>query len=246
MCISRSVALAALCATAGAALARDARADWNGGDPAASSVASLAAFHWTTNAPSPGYRAYAFDNFVWTNTGGGMVGTIGGYYTTFNGTPITGVSAAAWEIRSGMSPGNGGTLVASGVGVPAVSPTGFIAGQPGNPTLSPVLRVELDVADFALAPGNYWVALSIGDAGVGSSGFVVETLGANSIGTGINDGQALYFQGDGVNMPPWDYVDVTTTWGAPMDMAYFVTEVPAPGPVALLGFGGLIAARRRR
>ncbi len=238
----------AVAVSAGVGGSSTAQAAWSGGEPSPISTAPLAAFYWTTGAPTPGYQAFAFDNFVWTNAGGGMVDTIGGYFASFGGTPITGVTVAGWEIRSGMSPGNGGTLVASGVGAPVTAATPFNIGQVGNPFLSPALRVELDVADFALAPGNYWVALSIGDAGTNGTGFVVETTGTNSVGLGIDDGQALYFQGDNINPPSWNYVDVTTTFGGPMDLAYFITEVPAPGAAALLGLSGLVTvgSRRRR
>jgi len=234
--------------TAGLSLAASpAGADWYGGDPAAHMATPLAAFHWATNAPTPGYQAFAYDNFVWTNAGGGMVSTLGGYYSSFAGVPITGVTVAGWQIRSGMSPGVGGTLVASGIGAPVTSSTPFMVGQvPGDPPNHPIVRVDLDVPDFALAPGNYWLAVSIGDAGANGGGFVAGTTGANSIGTGINDGQSIYFQGDNVSPNIWNYADVATTFGPQTDLAYFITEVPPPGAAAVLGLGALVATRRRR
>jgi len=234
--------------TAGLSLAASpAGADWYGGDPAAHMATPLAAFHWATNAPTPGYQAFAYDNFVWTNAGGGMVSTLGGYYSSFAGVPITGVTVAGWQIRSGMSPGVGGTLVASGIGAPVTSSTPFMVGQvPGDPPNHPIVRVDLDVPDFALAPGNYWLAVSIGDAGANGGGFVAGTTGANSIGTGINDGQSIYFQGDNVSPNIWNYADVATTFGPQTDLAYFITEVPTPGAAAVLGLGALVATRRRR
>jgi len=233
--------------TAGLSLAASpTRADWYGGDPAAFMAIPLAAFHWATGAP-PGYQAFAYDNFVWTNAGGGMVSTLGGYYSSFAGVPITGVTVASWQIRTGMSPGVAGTLVASGIGAPVTSSTPFMVGQvPGDPPNHPIVRVDLDVLDFALAPGNYWLAVSIGDAGVNSGGFVVGTTGANSIGTGINDGQSIYFQGDNVSPNIWNYADVAATFGPQTDLAYFITEVPTPGAAAMLGLGALVATRRRR
>jgi|GEM_PF-2168184 len=249
---SSSKTITAVTATAGALLgvsvgASTARADWYGGDPAAFMAVPLAAFHWATGAPTPGYQAFAYDNFVWTNAGGGMVSTLGGYYSSFAGVPITGVTVASWEIRTGMSPGVAGTLVASGIGAPVISSTSFMVGQvPGNPPDHPIMRVELDVTDFALAPGIYWLAVSIGDAGANSGGFVVGTTGANSIGTGINDGQSIYFQGDNVSPNLWNYADVAATFGPQTDLAYFITEIPTPGAAAVLALGGLVAMRRRR
>jgi hypothetical protein len=228
-----------------AAVTSTASADWYAGDPASTTFTPLAAFAWNTNVPSPGYLAFTFDNFAWTNAGGGMVGSIGGHFISAGNGPITGVTYAQWEIRSGVSVGNGGTLIASGSGVPVATSTAFNSLMTGAPSADPVLRVELDVADFALAPGNYWLGFSIGDAGAGVGGFVAETIGANGIGGPLNDGNAIYFQGDGTTIP-WNWVDVASTWGGPMDAAYFINEVPAPGAAALLALGGLLATRRRR
>ena len=228
-----------------AALTSIASADWYAGDPASSTLAPLGGFAWNTNAPAPGYVAFTFDNFAWTSAGGGMVGSIGGHFISAGNGPLTGVTYAQWEIRSGVSVGNAGTLVASGSGVPLLTATSFTSQITGYAVPDPVARIELDVADFALAPGNYWLGFSIGDAGAGGGGFVAETVGANGIGGPLNDGNAIYFQGDGTNNG-WNWVDVAATWGGPMDAAYFITEVPAPGAAALLGLGGLLAARRRR
>ena len=91
-----------------------AQAGWYAGDPSPTTLAPLAAFAWATNAPSPGYVAYTFDNFTWTGASGGLVDTIGGHFISAGNGPITGVTYAQWEIRSGVSIGNGGTLIASG------------------------------------------------------------------------------------------------------------------------------------
>jgi hypothetical protein len=219
-------------------------AHWYGGDPASITVVPLAGFAWSTNHPSPGWAAFAFDNFTWTHTNGGMVDTIGGYFFTHTGSPLPGVTYAQWEIRTGLSPGNPGTLIASGSGVPVLTPTGFITqvGPTGGP--EPVGRVELDVPDFLLPPGNYWLGFSIGDVGAGLGGFVAETVGANGIGGPLNDGNVFYFHGDGINNP-WNYVDVTATFG-PMDLAYYITEIPAPSTGLVAMLAGVLMARRRR
>jgi uncharacterized protein (TIGR03382 family) len=222
-----------------------AHAGWYAGDPAATTAVPLAAFAWTTNIPSPGYVDYPFDNFTWTNAGGGIVDTLGGFYISTTGVALSNVTYAQWEIRSGVSVGNAGTLVASGSGVPVTTATAFTTQFVGYSTLEPVVRVELDVSDFALAPGNYWFGMGVGDAGNNVGAFVAETIGANGIGGPLDDGNAIYFQGDGTNNP-FNYVDVAATWGSPMDMSYFVTEVPTPSALALLTLGTGVLLRRRR
>lgn len=236
---------AAFCAGAIACIPVSTYADWYAGDPSPTSLVPLAAFAWVTNVPSPGYAAYTFDNFTWTNANGGVVDTLGGHFMSTLGIPITGVTFAQWEIRTGVSVGNGGTLVASGSGVPVLSSTSFLSQFIGSPNVDPVARVELDVPDFVLAPGNYWLGFSIGDAGGGVAGFVAETVGTNGIGGPLDDGNAIYYQGDGTSNP-WNWVDVASTWGGPMDAAYFITEVPAPSGAAVLGVAGVVMVRRRR
>ncbi|MFZ2874386.1 MAG: hypothetical protein WAZ94_07875 [Phycisphaerales bacterium] len=232
-------------AAAIACLTGAAHADWYAGNPASTTLAPLGGFAWSTGAPSPGYVAFTFDNFTWTNAGGGMVGSLGGHFISAGGGPISSATYAQWEIRSGVSAGNAGTLVASGSGVPVLTSTSFTSQIIGYAVPDPVARVELDIADFVLAPGNYWLGFSIGDAGAGGGGFIAETVGTGGVGGPLNDGNAFYFQGDGTTNP-WNYVDVTSTWGGPMDAAYFITEVPAPAGTGILALGVLTIVRRRR
>ncbi|MCC6951375.1 MAG: hypothetical protein IT433_08005 [Phycisphaerales bacterium] len=240
MTMKSSFAAAAIACFAGSA-----HADWYAGDPASTTLVPLAAFAWSTGAPSPGYVAFTFDNFTWTNAGGGMVGSIGGHFISGTGGPISSATYAQWEIRSGVSAGTAGTLVASGSGVPVLTSTAFTSQVIGYPVPAPVARVELDVADFALAPGNYWLGFSIGDTGAGVTGYVAETIGTAGVGGPLNDGNAFYYQGDGTTNP-WNYVDVTARWGGPMDAAYFITAIPAPAGTGILALGALTIVRRRR
>lgn len=233
-----------LCAAVISSAASISHGSWYAGDPSAVTVAPLAAYAWSTNVPFPGYAAYTFDNFNWTNANGGVVSSLGGHFISLAGTAITGITYAQWEIRSGVSAGNGGTLVASGSGVPSSITTSFTSQYIGYSTQDPVARVELDVPDFVLAPGTYWLGFSIGDAGIGNTGYVAETTGTNGIGSPLDDGNAFYFQGDGTTNP-WNYVGVTF-WGGNLDAAYFVNSVPTPGAASLLGVAALMSTRRRR
>lgn len=245
--MARRFARVSLVGILAAAVPSAAIADWYGGDPAAVTTLPLAAFHFATNSPAPGFQAYAFDNFTWTpGAGGGVVDVMGGYYTSFSSTPLAGVTVASWEIRTGLSNGNGGTLIASGTGPATQTSTPYLVNVVGNgPPAYAVERVTIDVPDFTLAPGNYWFAMSIGDAGVGATGFVTNTLGTNGIGGPLGDDLAIYYQGDSSNTS-WNWVDLQMAGYNDEDMSYFINEVPAPGAVAVLGLGGFMALRRRR
>src|SRR4051794_16749528 len=61
-----------------------------------------------------------YDNFDVTAPGGWTIDTV----WSSDSMQFTGVTQASWSIRTGMSVGNGGTVVASGVGAATQTPTG--------------------------------------------------------------------------------------------------------------------------
>ena len=85
------------------------------------------------------------------------------------------VPKAHWEIRSGMSPGKGGKVVASGQGRAKVTRTGAVANAD-----MPVYRVEVDGLHVKLSPGRYW--LSVSPVGYAQPWFLCPTRGANAVG----------------------------------------------------------------
>jgi hypothetical protein len=89
----------------------------------------------------------------------------------------TNVTGASWEIRQGMSEGNRGTLIASGMTMtPVVTPTG----RSGFGYTE--FMIEVTGLNVSLAPGTYWLDVTpIGD-GTGRS-FDSATSGANCVGT---------------------------------------------------------------
>jgi hypothetical protein len=86
---------------------------------------------------------------------------------------------ADWEIRSGVSEGNGGTLVASGTATPIATPTGrsFFGLTEA--------QVLVDVS-LILAPGTYWVSVAPIDPN-GSETFNSNSFGLNAVGTHTPD-----------------------------------------------------------
>jgi MYXO-CTERM domain-containing protein len=90
--------------------------------------------------------------------------------------------------------------------------------------------------------GDYWVGLTP-SAAFGTYGQEFHLLQDPAFG----DQAALRNPGGGFGAPNWTAA-ATLIGGGPYDMNFRLegTVVPAPGAAALLGLGGLLAARRRR
>ncbi|HRX84278.1 MAG TPA: PEP-CTERM sorting domain-containing protein [Phycisphaerae bacterium] len=222
------------------AISSTAKADWYGGDPTLTTPVPTAAFYY---APS-GNTHLALENFTWTaGVGAGIVDKVGGNYFSYAPGNIPGnITEAYWEIRSGASVGNGGTLVASGLVTPTISPTAFtVAGEP-------VTRVTADIPNFLLANGNYWFGMSLKDAPV-NGWFVANTQGASGIGGPLADGQTLYHVIDSSNAVVVNYVDLAGTYGGDpsnhLDISYFVNEAPEPATAGLMAIAGIVLLGRR-
>jgi hypothetical protein len=149
------------------------------------------------------------------------------------------VTAADWEIRTGVSEANAGTLVASGT------------------TNSPVVtqiycdfsfceyQVEVTGLNFFLAPGTYWLNVTPVGNGTGRS-FDATTSGANCVGTPCGNDQNAFFNSTFFGA----YFTSTSNEGQPYDysMGVIGAVVPEPATVALLscGIGALLLTLRRR
>jgi hypothetical protein len=92
--------------------------------------------------------------------------------------------SADWEIRSGVSAGNGGTLVASGNGAATTTATGRSGFGLDEFTISTPVGV-------VLGSGTYWLMVRPVDSGAGRS-FVSTTSGANSVGAIGNNGNSFF------------------------------------------------------
>ena len=120
-------------------------------------------------------QASVYDNFVVTTATGWDVTDV--FSDNLLNTNVTG---ATWEIRSGITPGNGGTLVASGM---TLTPTVTATGRSGFGFTEYQVKVSgLNVHLPQLPAGQfYWLNVTpIGD-GTGRS-FDSDTSGANAVG----------------------------------------------------------------
>jgi hypothetical protein len=145
------------------------------------------------------------------------------------GLPITG---ADWEIRTGISEGNAGILVASGT---TNSPVVTATGRSGFGFIEYMVEVTgLNVFLPMLSSGqHYWLNVTPIGNGTGRS-FNSTTSGANCVGTPCgNDGNSFFnsttfgtfFQGPGVN----DFSN-----------GVIGTVVPEPPPWAMMAMGAVV------
>jgi len=163
----------------------------------------------------------------------------------FTVSPMT-VTGADWEIRTGVSEGNAGTLIASGTtNLPTVTPTGR---GTFNFTEYMVEVTGLNIFLPMLPLGqHYW--LNVTPVGNGTGRFFnSNTSGAHCVGTPCGNDQNAFF-----NSTYFGYYFTSTgnpDLGQPYDFSNGVigTVVPEPATVALVtcGMGALLIALRRR
>jgi hypothetical protein len=162
---------------------------------------------------------------------------------------------AQWEIRSGVSPGVGGTIVAGGVGFASQT----LIGNAGLPTGYSEYTVGVSGLSVTLGPGTYYLEVAPISLSRRQLSYILTTSGANAIGTPPgNDGSSYvygsyYVSGGGYNYEPaGDYVTSPTTGEADFSMGVIGTAVPEPSTLVLgliatfTGIGGAWLRRRRR
>ena len=195
-----------------------------------------------------------YDNFIVP------VGTLWQVNSVFsNNLTTAGFTAtqAAWEIRSGVSDGNAGTLVAFGTNAATQTATGLSAFGLTEAAFS------ADISTVTLDSGMYWLTVAPISDGTELS-FLSTTSGAGAIGTPMgNDDQSFFnsaFFGanfmaanqiDPINLPTVDYS--LGLGGTSVPLGVKGAAVPEPGSFALLmgmGVTGSVFAasrlRRRR
>jgi hypothetical protein len=134
---------------------------------------------------APGY-SHVYDDFNVNDPGGWDVASV--FSDDLANTNIT---SATWEIRQGVSAGNPGTLVASGVTLtPVITPTG----RSGFGFTE--FMVEVTGLSVHLDPGTYWLNVTPVDNLDGGRSFDSTTSGANCIGTPCGDNANSFWDSD--------------------------------------------------
>jgi hypothetical protein len=175
----------------------------------------------------------------------GQTWTIGDAWSN-NLMGFTGVTSAVWEIRSGVSTGNGGTLIASGTD----SATQTATGNNGFGLVE--YQIMVSGLNVTLGAGTYWLSVApVGD-GSGAESFVSTTSGANCVGTPCgNDGNSYWTGGAPFNSNFVPTSDPTAfgpgTWDLSMGVDGLAAPEPATVGLCLAGLGLIaIGSRSRR
>jgi len=169
------------------------------------------------------YGAATYENFVV-----GSPITVNGLFT--NNLSQNTPTAGYWEIRSGVSEGNGGTLIASGTGAVTNTPTGrsgFGYTEYTNLVGDP-LGVNLDA-------GTYWYAVVPVCTTCGGRTFNSNTFGLNQVGTNIPNQQFFNSSFFGANFTNANNEGVFQAFSGG------VYAVPEPSSMIMFG-SGLVAA----
>ncbi len=135
--------------------------------------------------------------------------------------------SAYWEIRTGVSEGNGGTLVSSGAGSDSYSQKGEY-GEYTN-TVSGL--------NLTLAAGTYWFTVVPEAPGQRGRSSNTNTFGQNSVGTEMNDEQYFNSPFYGYNFTNADNLSIFPRFSS----GVLGSAVPEPSSLAMI-MPGLITA----
>lgn len=144
-------------------------------------------------------------------------------YGNFMITPGYTVTQAYWEIRVGVSPGNGGILIIAGISPVTISlgPTILAGNYPFQPLMGTGMsfkattKVLVNTGGFVLAPGTYQFTLVPMSGGNVGRCYSLSTNGAGGVGNGVGDGISYY------DSSFWGYswLDAQTAFGGPKDFS---------------------------
>ncbi len=176
-------------------------------------------------------KAFVYDNFV---VPVGQTWTITNLFTYNQVAYYVAPTKAAWEIRSGVSAGNGGTLLYSGDSAATATLT---HAADYNNYIDPEYQVSVAVS-IKLTAGTYWMAVAPDSAGYyGDQSYIETTSGAGAVGTPPgNDGRS--FIGNNLTgVGASNFVASNLDFSAGVIGTAATTAVPEPASFLLLAAG---------
>ncbi len=171
------------------------------------------------------YGAATYQNFIISGSSWNVTNMFTDNLSGLN--PSTGY----WEIRTGMSEGNDGTLIASGTAPLTHTLTGRIDFGLAE------YRDQVNGLNLTLSPGTYWMAVVPQDPNDANRSFNTNTFGLNAVGTQTSDAQFFNSGFFGTNFTNANNFGVFPTFSS----GVLGTEVPEPSNLIMLG-SGLVAA----
>ena len=192
----------------------------------------------TAGGFTPNYGAANFQNFVVGSGGVTVTEMFTNDLMTLSPLPTT----AYWEIRSGLSSGNGGLLVASGTATDNLTLTGRSGfGLTEYDNLVMGLNVHLGA-------GTYWFAVVPNAPNSSGRSYESNTFGLNSVGTSISDQQFFNSNFFGANYLNSDTQGTFPNFSAGVYVSSGGGTTPEPSSILLFGSGilGLAGVLRRK
>lgn len=183
-----------------------------------------------------------FDDFTVTDPTGWHITSL----FSNNQMDTEGITQASWSIRSGVSAGDGGSVLFSGTSAATQTLRDTVVGPGYNEYQILVSGLNID-----LAPGTYWIQVSPVGTGLESS-FISNTVGINAVGLPAGDNDSAFFLSDYYGA---DFSNTTdfdpSLHDFSMGINGVVVSAPEPGSLTLiapvlLGLAGLMVVTRLR
>jgi hypothetical protein len=185
----------------------------------------------TSSASPGGLDGRTYDDFV---VPAGHTFTIASVYSNDLESPFFSytTTTASWQILTGVSTGNGGTVVASGDG--ATTPTA--TGRTSTTLFSPFTATEYTIAvsglSVVLNPGTYWLSVTPDTDGADAYWYNDTTSGASAVGTPPgNDGNSYWSSAYlGYSFASVGTLEGGGNWDFSMGLTGASAAIPTPEP----------------